>query len=254
MILQKYLQSFVILAAVIAPAAESLALLPKPSTVAPNPQLQISVGFPPPDGPQRSRVGSTVGGGKRGGICTQKNQTPLTALMPSDHVGTTFTHNPTLFWYVPETTAKSAEVVVVDRKGNYVYSQEFNLPNNPGVVKLSLPDTVFLEPDQSYWWEFAIICDALDRGNDVYVWGALKRPRLEDEIKIKLENELQQTEEPLQKAEIYARYRIWSETIAIVAQLRDSNPREWQELLNSVGIEEQKIIEAPVIDAVTREN
>ncbi|MGK7872046.1 MAG: DUF928 domain-containing protein [Xenococcaceae cyanobacterium] len=257
--LRKSFQYLAILTGILSPALGAFALVPQQLPVEPYPESLVSINFPAP--PNRGRAQSTVGGARRGapssqerssntvigeiqrGSCTDENQTPLTALMPSDRMVTMVAPNPTMFWYVPRTSTTSAEFVIENEQGKSVYSQTFDLPGDPGVVKLSLPETVSLELNKSYKWKFALICTSNDRDDDEYVRGKLKRTALSADQG----QELGQAFDPIEKAKLYAEFYLWNETIALVAQLRDSNPNEWKELLNSVGIEEEKIIEAPFV-------
>ena len=95
--------------------------------------LYVSIKFPrtPIGAPRRA-----IGGGTRGGESTY-----LTALSPQSNVITTVSAQPTLFWYIPKTQAKSAKFVVYDNQGQLFYQTTVALQGIPGVVKLSLPKT-----------------------------------------------------------------------------------------------------------------
>lgn len=198
--------------------------------------IEVSINFPPAE--KRGAPSRTAGAGQRRRNCTKGNS-PLTALTPSNSVGTTVSANPTLFWYIPQTKAKSAEFVVVDRQGDEVYLTTLVLNGTPGVVKLSLPATVSLEAGKNYVWQLALICNPADRRQDEFVRGAIERTALSSEQKTKLA----QFVEPLKQAEVYADARIWQETLTILAQLRHDKPNDsrvtdaWEELLKSVQLE-----------------
>jgi hypothetical protein len=157
-------------------------------------------------------------------------------------VGTTVSANPTLFWYVPETEAKFAQLVVYDNpdKKNEIYQTTLALNGTPGVVKLSLPATVALEPGKEYRWHFGLICNREDRSQDKFVEGVIERTELSSEQKTKLA----QATEPLKQAEVYAGATVWQETLTILAQLRHDRPNDsditeaWEELLKSVQLKD----------------
>jgi Domain of Unknown Function (DUF928) len=248
--LRKSIQLLAILTGLLAPGVAAYALESSVSPVSSERNGQISVNFP------NTKAGapvSTGGGGRRGNGCAARSQTPLTALMPKDQVGTTLDPNPTLYAYLPETNAQALELVVVDSKGNYVYSQEFDSPKSAGVIKLSLPKadpqgkSIALQADEVYWWELSMICDRNDRSSDTYVWGSLQRPTLDSQDRKNLEMELKRSNNPIEQAKVYAKYRMWNETLNSVMEVRNTRPNEWKELLNSVGIMEDKIIEAPFL-------
>lgn len=195
---------------------------------------QISLKFPPTG--NRGAPKTTAGGGSRGdsNSCTnvKEGEIPLVALMPNrENVGKTATATPTLYWYIPQTTATEGEFVLLDQDKNEVYQTSFVLPSKPGVVKLSIPAKL-LKPSNSYSWSFMIICDSQYRNRDKYVEGVIEYAELDSVIKSQLE---QQT--PLEQAKLYAENKIWFETLNTIAQLRAKNPLEWEELLKSVGLE-----------------
>ena len=168
--------------------------------------------------------------------------------MPEDALGTTLTPNPTLFWYLPQTKAKSAQFVLRDQNnaGEEVYNQIFDLPEAAGVIQLKLPENVTLEPNRAYLWKLALICEPKDRNKDEMVWGTLQLK----ELTLEQQNKLEQVVNPIAEAQLYAKFYLWNETITRVAQLRDSDPEIWQDLLKSVGIEEEGILNAPWVGTV----
>jgi len=196
------------------------------------PELLISVEFP--GGPNRGASGQTSGGGTRGGGDCASVPTNLIALMPRDNAGTTIASNPNFFVYVPEYEAELAEFEITDKSDkSVVYSTNLDISDTSGIVKLTLPEDVNLKTNKEYAWTFAVVCDPWDRGADKSVQGTIKKV----EISSDLENSLKGAT-PLEQAEIYAQARIWNETIATLAELRNSNPGEWEELLISVGLKE----------------
>lgn len=212
--------------------------------------IQVSLTFPP--AAERGAPARTAGGGQRG-KCTDINSS-LTALTPINNVVTTISANPTLFWYVPQTEAKSAEFVVLDDQGNKVYLATLALNDTPGVVKLTLPKAVSLKTGKEYIWEFALVCDKYDRGSDELVRGRIERTELSSEQKTKLAA----TTEPLKQAEVYARAQVWQETVNLLAQLRHDRPYDskvsdaWKELLRSVQLD--AIATEPLVECCTADS
>lgn len=209
------------------------------------PEWQVSVTFPPTS--DRGAPARTVGGGKRGTVCIKNDGIPLTGLMPANNVGTTVSPNPTFFLYVPRTTAHSAEFAVFDEEGYPVYQRTVTLTGTPGVIKLDLPTNTLLNVREMYQWEFAIICDPEDRERDELVWGWIERIELSPALRRRIEQA-----RPLEQATLYAKNQIWHETMSILAQLRRSNPQEWEELLKSVELD--AIAPAPFVDCCTAQN
>lgn len=225
----KSLASLGMIAGILSPALASFALVPSQMPVRSSLEDKVSLGFPPAE--NRGAPARTAGGGVRGGDCIEPNATPMTALMPTNNVGTTVAANPTLFVYVPKTNAKEAELAVADKEGNEIL-QKVALSGQSGIVKVNLPENTSLKTGQEYTWIFSLVCNPNERSADIFIQGILERTELSPEVTQKLENA-----EPLAKAQLYAENKIWNETLNILAQLRNSKPAEWEDLLKSVGLE-----------------
>ncbi|NET31669.1 MAG: DUF928 domain-containing protein [Cyanothece sp. SIO1E1] len=200
----------------------------------------------------RGAPARTAGGGIRGNGCGSQGPISLTALMPFSNVNTLVGNQATLFIYVPEVQDQSAEIFVRDSETEQaVYVQQISLINTPGVIQIDLPETnafgaPLLAANRNYLWEFAIVCDPQDRTRDRLVWGFLQRLQPSQ----RLSQDLTQAADDLQKqAELYAAAGIWQETLAIAAQLQDTQPNLWQELLTSVDLEE--MIQADLVECCT---
>lgn len=166
-------------------------------------------------------------------FCSEWGKTPLTALMPANNWGKTISARPTLFWYLPKTISNSAELIVVDENRNKIYQTTFTLPSTPGIAAIRLPPTVSLEVGKTYLWELALICQPGNRGADEFVQGEIQRIPLETALE-----EAIARSNPLQRAQLYAEAGIWHETLETLARWRNLYPSEWEQLLNSVGLEE----------------
>jgi len=263
---QKYLPGWGSIAILLSPGLVIFSSLPVGLRAQPYPEWKVSLEFPVDNVGQPD---STIGGGKRGSSCLEKSQEekmPLIGLMPirnklnwrtrvPGNQTLTVAANPTFFVYVSETTAKSAEFLLSDDQDNEVYQTTLRLPSvpssdvsTPGIVKVSLPANVSLETGKNYHWVFALNCMAADGdlSGTLYVDGWIQRTELSPDLKTKIEQAT-----PLEQAQLYAKARIWSETLMLVSQLRSSKPDEWEELLNSVGL--TQIAQAPFIEYRTPE-
>lgn len=239
MVLLKSFGSVGIIAGILSPALLSLASVPpQHSAQAARETSKISLGFPP--AADRGAPARTAGGGVRGGDCMEAGGKPMTALMPSNNVGTTVAANPTLFVYVPKTNAKEAELAVVDDEGNEIL-QKIALKGTPGVVKISLPENAELKTGKEYPWIFSLVCNPSERSGDIFVMGVFERTEISPMLQEKLSKAA-----PLEAAKLYAEASIWNETLNIMAELRSSKPTEWEGLLTSVGLE--SLASAPFVN------
>ncbi len=128
-----------------------------------------------------------------------------------------------------------------------MYKTSISLPKSAGIVKVSLPKTVALKPNNTYVWHFGIICAPNQCSLDYYVNGWLRRTSLAPEVEAKL---TQLQEEPLEQARLYAESSAWNETIAILEKYREAYPNAWKELLESVRLGE--IADSQVFDVVNK--
>ncbi|NEP61171.1 MAG: DUF928 domain-containing protein [Symploca sp. SIO2G7] len=295
MSLLKYFQFFGTLAAVLSPALVTVASLPPQPPAQLESKREISLKFP--DTSDRQAPSITGGGGSRGiGVasCIETGETPRTnapkALVPTTDSSKTIADNPSLFVYVPKTTAKSAKFIVRDNNGKEIYHSEFVPPETSGIVKLTIPETVSLEVEQEYHWELVLMCNQTNyfAAENKYIDGFLLRTQLNSEQQKQLDcvrrapdlqnllqfpdrqnlfscvrqtpelqnllNNVRQSPEQQElldrlkqspeqaklyvEALVYANAEIWHETIDNIAQLSDAHPKEWQELLDSVGLED----------------
>ena len=181
--------------------------------------------------------GRRVGGGTRG------ESLPIVALVPETSEGLTTLANPTFFFYVPNTTSpKMAELVLNDENGQTVYEKKIALNGNSGVVEISiLADGKIksLEIGKNYRWYFAVVPNANDRTNDIYVTGWIKRVQPSAEVV----NQLKYLE-PLDRVAVYTRNQLWYDAVATLGELRRSRPNDpavqarWRELLRSVKLDD----------------
>lgn len=233
---------------------------------------EVSIGFPP--SPNRGTVnGGTVGGGHRGQSCLTNNSLPMTAIIPPDYVITTENQKVNLIWYSPENQTKTTEIVVWNENGEYVYNAEYDSPKESGLVQATVDlskDEAFQNSNgnnntasttvRQYYWEVALVCDPEDRSNDVYVWGTIEyRP---NNNKTPLPQLVLNSPAPTptqvntlyQEAVTASEKRLWNESISRLAIIRQEKPQEWEQFLNSVGIEDPQIIGADFIATLKTPN
>lgn len=203
-----------------------------------HPEFLIGLEFPPSS---NANPTSTAGGSTRGN-CLEKEK-ELTFLGPGNHPLTTATASPSFFFYVPiqaEFIGKvTGEFELKDHAQTVVTSSVTHL-DQAGILQVKLPATTQLQSNQKYTWVFTLICDPTDQGVNKWLEGTIERTVLNPELAAKLE-----TATLLEKAELYAKALIWTDTLEIAATLRQQDQQPWQELLTSVGLE--SLVEIPLI-------
>jgi hypothetical protein len=208
----------------------------------------ISLEFPLSPGSTVKSPQSTAASGLRPGetgkLCfpdvANQEKLQLTSLMPNtENQAQTISSQPSLFVYIPKTNANSATFSLKNSVGKVIIdSQEISLnnTNTSGVIlKITLRLETELKINQIYHWTISVNCltsnlyrNGISREN-----GIIQRVKLKPEV----ESQLSNTEDALGKAKIYAHEGIWLDTLTTLASVRDSQPEEWRELLESVGLE-----------------
>src|SRR6476469_1994376 len=213
-----------------------LPILAKTPSPAPSPTPSpITLPNPPPQGISNRRATA----GTRGECQSDK---PLTALVQETPFSLTTAEYPTLFVYIPQTDAKSAEFVLADEKNRDIYKTKFNIASKVGVFSLSIPATPIsptLEVGNNYQWGFSLICDAEDRGRDLDINGSIQRVNLNPDLVTNLEKASMRD-----RVNIYLKEGIWHDALITLASLRREKPndsslaKEWANMLQQVDLKD----------------
>lgn len=199
-----------------------------------------SVTFEPPD---EGEPLDTAGGASRDeGKCPQDSKALkpyVTPLMPATNHGLTAAEHPTFFVYVPQTSAQKVFFSLQDENNNHHYQTTLPITGTPGVVSFRLPASVpALEIGKNYKWSFVLMCENVLRPDSPRVEGRIRRIKLNPALMSQLKNAA-----PLERAALYGSAGIWYDILAVLAELRQSQPDDltltatWEELLNSVGLD-----------------
>lgn len=211
-----------------------------------------AVTFSTPKGVSGTPRTQTSGGASRqGGQCfsqTQRASAGAMALVPPTTQALTVSDRPTFFVYVPPTTAQEASFSLQDDRGELYYQTKVSLPEN-GAIGIPLPETAStLQVGKTYKWFFEIHCAAAFDPDNPIIEGSVSRTSIDPA----LASQLSTSPTALDRAQLYGEAGIWYETIGTLAQARQAQPRDrvltqnWQELLNSVGLDE--VSDRPLIE------
>lgn len=206
------------------------------------PSMAGKITFKPPGEPAPKE---TAGGASRTGIgetaaCSSARTgigKSVTPVLPTNNIGFTLTEHPTVFVYIPLSTARKAFFSVQDEENNNVYQTDIELPSQPGVMQLKLPpDAPGLKTNKNYKWSLVMICTADLEPDSPFVSGWIRRVEYKTNIR---NNNKSITLDSVSKL---AETGIWYDTLATLAQLRMNQPNNlllatsWQDLLDSVGL------------------
>ncbi|NEO71766.1 DUF928 domain-containing protein [Moorena sp. SIO3H5] len=200
--------------------------------------------------PPKGAPGKRKGGGSRGDYCS------AIALVPGTNFGLTTNERPTFWFYVSSSQRRrrQAEFWLRDKEINQVYQETFTLKNTPGIVKITLPETVSpLVFEDLYRWGFSVSCNPTDRLYYDFVSGGVERIYMTSDLEKQLEGK-----NPRERIAVYAQQGLWFDALTTLAELRLANPEDksldedWMELLHQVGLEE--IDSKPLVDCCTAQN
>jgi len=245
---------------------EVIALAPamiaaNPSTLAPEPQFNTfeSSGsllarrrYRPRRGRYFPRWGSpswSRGGAARGG-CSEK-ETPLIPLMPvlaegdrePGFFGVTFSTRPTFFAYVPETTAREVEFLLLDEQHtqDVIYEKKIPITGKPQIISFTLDTDKQLVPERNYKWYFTTLCDP----NDTVLDDNSGNPSISGLVEMHIPESLagRPTNPNLKVADSLAQQGAWIDALSMTAKLQclaPSNPTvnaAWRDLLADMELE-----------------
>ncbi|MEG3859647.1 DUF928 domain-containing protein [Microcoleus sp. herbarium12] len=200
--------------------------------------LSQSVNFQPPN--------VTAPGGRQGGTHRGSKLCPaglsITPLVPPTNIGLTLTESPTIFVYLPQTSAEIEFTLLTENEDKVVYEKTFKVDKS-GIVGIAIPassdSNKSLEVGKRYVWSFSMVCEPEDRSADLVTKGFVQRIEPQPNLK----SDLVANPDPMTRLDVYAKNGIWYETLATLAQMRRQTPGDarlnakWTQLLESQGLE-----------------
>ncbi|BAY81494.1 hypothetical protein NIES267_09710 [Calothrix parasitica NIES-267] len=172
----------------------------------------VIAAYTPPKKPSRP-PGPVASGGTRTGACSTTSQASLTALAPISHVGKTASQQPTFAWFVPDSKSYPMEFTLYEYKSNgkpeEIKSIKFS--SKPGIMKLSLAkNQLNLSVGKKYRWQIALLCDPNNPSKDLTAEAELEIAPIPNNLAL----QIQQAQNSIQKAQIYAREGFWYDGLA----------------------------------------
>ncbi|EKQ70692.1 protein of unknown function DUF928 [Leptolyngbyaceae cyanobacterium JSC-12] len=211
--------------------------------------VRREVSGPAPSGRYRGGGSRTVGGQA---VCPA-TALPLTAIVPFEEIyepgrenrpplvnvwGYTTFERPTFWVYVPYSNPAIPAKLSIDDEdaGRTIYEESVTLPNQPGIISLTLPRTApALQPGKRYRWYFALECKSATAAStdNINITAIVIRDRLPAAAQL--------TAKPsIENARLYAQNGFWYDALTTLAKLRLQRPqdpeltRSWQELLAGI--------------------
>jgi Domain of Unknown Function (DUF928) len=198
--------------------------------------------FNPPKGgaPKQTRGGASRNGDL---VCIQSamdSMKQLVLLSPTDsNYGLTVAARPSMFVYLPATTARKALFSVKDESGKSVHQSVVAIPASGGIVQVALPSKApSLELNKNYVWGLAVLCGDQLKPGSPFVSSWIRRVAPPTTLATAM-----QKSPSLEQAALYGFNGIWYDTLTTLADLKQQKPNDatldstWKELLKSVGLE-----------------
>lgn len=190
--------------------------------------LASNVTFVPPNGdrPKDSQGGASRDDGK----CPQDDKAVnpyLTAVVPANVQRLTVQSQPSIFVYIPETTAQKAFFSLKDNKNGQHYQTFLPLDKKGGIVKVNLPaDAPSLVVGNDYQWSFVMLCGDKLLPDDPAVSGTIRRVNSGENVTGSLKD--WQQNPSLETADLLGKAGLWYDMLTVLMALKVEQPNNVQ--------------------------
>jgi Domain of Unknown Function (DUF928) len=228
-----------------------------PSPIPAEEPMEIAIRFRSRQWSSLRRLGAprwSIGGAARGGCTVQ--EAPLVPLMPVTNLtdsyptfsAVTVDEHPSFFAYIPPTTARSVEFLLIDEESGQVAYEPAPLTIDGRAQIVSFHHDATLPPlevNKTYTWYFSLVCDndtfnrpdMTDNSSSPYVRGWLQRVAPDQTTSTSLARATARD-----RPQIYADAGIWLDTLTALASLRCTAPNDatvasdWADLMRSLNL------------------
>ena len=207
--------------------------------------------FEPPGDGQPTETSSA--GSRRSDQCSFE-ELPIQTLMPKRNYGLTLQAQPSIFVYLPKTSAQQVVLTIRDQGGEYYQKAFLPINKNSNIVSFKLPEsTIPLTIGKNYQWSLVFICRETVQPDDPILTGWVQRV----ELTAQLGNQLHQ-QTIIEKIQWYANHGYWYDLLTTIVETKESShiastPSSltpvvnlttiWDNLLDSIGIYDGNVAE-----------
>lgn len=181
----------------------------------------------------------TAGGSSRGpSSCptdSVNHGARLVPILAAPEQNLTMSSRPSFLVHINNKAVNQLFLSVVDDQGNYDYQAYIPIPEESGILNITLPEEApSLTVGATYEWSLAIVCADSLRPSDPAISGTVQRI---DTDPVAIANSMEQVE-------WYISHNAWYDTIGTLASLRQANPNDrnlgsiWDTALETVGLPE----------------
>jgi hypothetical protein len=199
---------------------------------------EAGVPFNPPTG----GAPSGRSGASRGDTTCSANPAEFThRFMPltpaNSNYGLTVVPRPTLFAYIPPSSAKNTFFSLKDDTGRVHYQTTLPI-SKAGILRIEMPASAPpLVVGKRYRWGIAVLCAGKLKPDSPFVSSWIQRVEPSPQLLGKINQSAS-----IEQAALYGTNGIWYDTIATLATLKQQQPGDsklqsaWSELLSTVGL------------------
>lgn len=155
--------------------------------------------------------------------CSRNNEPSLTTLAPESHTGQTVSTTPTFAWYIPFQNASNLHFTIYEHNSQSYQNKgkrliELPMISKSGIMTYSLPAiNSLLKVGKKYVWEVEVLCNSSQMtviNSEILV---VRKPD-------RLAEQINNTRDPIDKANVYAQAGLWYDALAEVA-LQPEDPQ-----------------------------
>jgi hypothetical protein len=167
--------------------------------------------------PLRGAPEGRVAGGTRGA----KDALPMLLALVPDHVGLTVHEQPSLYWFISQTTNYPIELTVIeDQAVRPIMEKRLDNVVKPGIQCVRLTEYgLRLKTGVDYRWFVAVITDPERRSKDIIAGGEVERVEFPGTLRSKLEQAGKNS-----APRIYAEEGLWYDALGAVSDLISATP------------------------------
>ena len=165
------------------------------------------------------------------------NAAGVVAINPESNLGVTQREEPILYFAVPETSEPYQVTFYLETEdAEPIYETTVEAGDKAELIGVQLPADA-LTTGEYYPWHFSANCNETNPATAIVVNGWLQQTDIDSEV-------MAEAESPLEQVKAYQAAGLWSDAIALTAELLAANPdceeyqAQWLELLEALNLEQ----------------
>lgn len=177
--------------------------------------------FDPPGEPQPK---TTSGAGSRDSQRCSFEEEPIKPLMPKSNFGLTFEEHPSIFIYLPKTSAKRVVLSLRDETSNSYQRAFLPITTSERIVSFKLPtEKLPLKTGKNYQWSLVVVCGKKVQPDDPTFSGWVQRVAKTPLFDRELANKA-----PIWQAKWYGERGYWYEMLMAIEEAKKAQPNNAQ--------------------------